>query len=124
MPPGLVHHSDRGVQYASGDIHGLLKANGIHISMTRSGNPWDNAKCESFMKTLKYEEVYGSEYRNLADASRAIGEFLEKFITRSDCIRRWATLPPPSSNVLCRRRTLQRRRAHEFAEAWGDLSMR
>jgi transposase InsO family protein len=75
--PGLVHHSDRGVQYASGDYTELLKTNGIDISMSRKGNPWDNAVCESFMKTLKYEEVYRTEYRNLADARARIGEFLE-----------------------------------------------
>jgi len=75
---GLVHHSDRGVQYASADYTGLLKANGISISMSRSGNPYDNARCESFMKTLKYEEVYRSEYRDLADARAQIGEFIEK----------------------------------------------
>jgi transposase InsO family protein len=51
--PGLVHHSDRGSQYASNDYTDLLKANGIQISMSRKGNPWDNAQCESFMKTLK-----------------------------------------------------------------------
>jgi len=76
--PGLVHHSDRGVQYASGDYTDLLKDNGIDISMSRKANPWDNAACESFMKTLKYEEVYRTEYRNLAHARAAIGEFLEK----------------------------------------------
>jgi putative transposase len=56
--PGLVHHSDRGVQYACGDYTDLLKEHGITISMSRKGNPYDNAACESFMKTLKYEEVY------------------------------------------------------------------
>jgi putative transposase len=76
--PGLVHHSDRGVQYASGDYTDLLKANGIDVSMSRKANPWDNAACESFMKTLKYEEVYRTEYRNLVHARAAIGEFLEK----------------------------------------------
>jgi putative transposase len=76
--PGLVHHSDRGVQYASDDYTGLLEKNGIDGSMSRKGNPWDNAACESFMKTLKYEEVYRTEYRNLADARHRIGEFLEK----------------------------------------------
>jgi len=76
--PGLMHHSDRGVQYASGDYTDLLKANGIDISMSRKANPWDNAACESFMKTLKYEEVYRTEYRNLVDARGGIGEFLEK----------------------------------------------
>ena len=76
--PGLVHHSDRGVQYASGDYTDLLKANGIDISMSRKASPWENAACESFMKTLKCEEVYRTEYRNLIDAHARIGEFLEK----------------------------------------------
>ena len=76
--PGLVHHSDRGTQYASGDYTDLLKANGIEISMSRKGNPWDNALCESFLKTLKYEEVYRSEYRDLREARTSIAEFLEK----------------------------------------------
>jgi putative transposase len=75
---GLVHHSDRGVQYASADYTGLLKTNSISISMSRSGNPYDNARCESFMKTIKYEEVYRSEYLDLADARAQIGEFIEK----------------------------------------------
>src|SRR5215831_18955053 len=70
--PGLVHHSDRGSQYASHDYTDLLKANGITISMSRKGNPWDNAACESFMKTLKYEEVHRNEYRDLAEAHAAI----------------------------------------------------
>jgi transposase InsO family protein len=78
VEPGLVHHSDRGSQYASTDYTGLLKDNGIRISMSRKGNPWDNAGCESFMKTLKYEEVHRNEYRNLAEAKAAIGTFLEK----------------------------------------------
>jgi putative transposase len=76
--PGLVHHSDRGVQYASGDYTDLLKDNGIDISMSRKANPWDNAACESFMKTLKYEEVYRTEYRNMVHARAEIGDFLEK----------------------------------------------
>ncbi len=76
--PGLVHHSDRGVQYASHDYTALLKEHQIEISMSRKGNPWDNAACESFMKTLKYEEVYRQEYRDLAEARRSIEQFLEK----------------------------------------------
>jgi putative transposase len=75
--PGLVHHSDRGVQYASYGYTDLLKHHGSQISMSRKGNPYDNAACESFMKTLKYEEVYRSEYRDLSDAYAQIGEFLE-----------------------------------------------
>jgi len=76
--PGLVHHSDRGVQYASTDYTGLLGQHGIRISMSRRGNPYDNAKAESFIKTLKYEEVYRQEYRDLAEARVSIGRFLEK----------------------------------------------
>jgi putative transposase len=76
--PGLVHHSDRGVQYASLDYTGVLKQRGITISMSRSGNPYDNAFCESFMKTLKYEEVYRQEYRDWAEARASIERFVEK----------------------------------------------
>jgi putative transposase len=76
--PGLVHHSDRGVQYAAGDYTELLKQHAIHISMSRKGNPFDNAACESFMKTIKYEEVYRQEYRDLTEARRSIQRFIEK----------------------------------------------
>jgi transposase InsO family protein len=75
---GLVHHSDRGVQYASHDYTGLLKSRGIEISMSRKGNPYDNAACESFMKTLKYEEVHRQEYRDRAEARASIEHFLER----------------------------------------------
>jgi transposase InsO family protein len=80
--PGLVHHSDRGSQYASNEYTDLLKASGIEISMSRKGNPWDNAACESFMKTLKYEEVLRNDYRDLADARASIAVFLEKVYNR------------------------------------------
>jgi len=75
---GLTHHSDRGVQYASNDYTGLLKDHGVRISMSRKGNPYDNAFCEAFMKTLKYEEIYRQEYRDLADAHASIERFIEK----------------------------------------------
>jgi transposase InsO family protein len=77
-PEGLTHHSDRGVQYASRDYTGLLRDHGIRISMSRKRNPYDNAACESFMKTLKYEEVYRQEYRDLAEARASIEKFIEK----------------------------------------------
>ena len=77
-PPGLVHHSDRGVQYACDDYSELLKQHQITISMSRKGNPYDNAACESFMKTLKYEEVYRQEYRDLAEALASVGEFIDR----------------------------------------------
>lgn len=75
---GLVHHSDRGVQYASLQYTNLLKERGILISMSRRGNPYDNAKAESFMKTLKMEEVYLYEYETLEEARSRIGYFLEE----------------------------------------------
>ena len=91
---GLVHHSDRGSQYASGDYTDLLKANGITISMSRKGNPWDNAACESFMKTLKYEEVHRNEYRDLAEARASIREFLEKVYNQKRLHSALGYLPP------------------------------
>ncbi len=92
--PGLVHHSDRGVQYASDDYTDLLKNQGIQISMSRKGNPWDNAACESFMKTLKYEEVYRSEYRDLAEARASIGQFLERIYNRKRLHSALGYVPP------------------------------
>jgi transposase InsO family protein len=70
------------VQYASTHYTGLLQQHGIRISMSRTGNPYDNAKAESFIKTLKYEEVYRQEYRDLAEARASIGCFLEKIYNR------------------------------------------
>jgi len=75
---GLIHHSDRGSQYASDDYTSLLKAHHIRISMSRRGNPYDNAWAESFMSILKSEEVDQSEYRNLEEARKYIGIFLDK----------------------------------------------
>lgn len=74
----LIHHSDRGVQYACGDYTKLLEAHGIAASMSRVGNPYDNAKAESFMKTLKAEEVDGRLYRNHKEAERCIGTFIDE----------------------------------------------
>ena len=74
---GLVHHSDQGVQYAAHDYINLLKKKGIQISMSRKGNPYDNAFAESFIKTLKYEEVYLKEYESFNDAYINIEEFID-----------------------------------------------
>jgi transposase InsO family protein len=73
----LIHHSDQGVQYASWEYVDRLKENGIKISMSRKGNPYDNAFAESFIKTLKYEEVYLWEYESFDEAHKNIKKFLE-----------------------------------------------
>jgi transposase InsO family protein len=74
---GMVHHSDRGIQYACGDYIQRLEAAAIQPSMSRAGCPYDNAMAESFMKTLKQEEVDASRYRDLDHARTAIGQFIE-----------------------------------------------
>jgi putative transposase len=93
-PPGLVHHSDRGVQYASQEYTELLKQHQAQISMSRKGNPYDNAACESFMKTLKYEEVYRNEYRDFHDAHASIGEFLERVYNQKRLHSALGYVPP------------------------------
>ena len=81
-PGSLIHHSDRGVQYACGEYTAVLEAHDIQPSMSRIGNPYDNAKAESFMKTLKQEEVDGRNYRDLNQARDAIGAFIEDVYNR------------------------------------------
>ena len=76
--PALVHHCDRGVQYAAGEYTALLAEHGIAISMSRKASSNDNAKAEPFIKTLKYEEVYLFEYENYAEAQPRIAEFIER----------------------------------------------
>jgi transposase InsO family protein len=81
-PGSLIHHSDRGVQYACGDYAAILARHDIQPSMSRVGNPYDNAKAESFMKTLKQEEVYDCDYRDVAQARAHIGSFIETVYNR------------------------------------------
>ena len=93
-PDSLIHHSDRGVQYACGEYTGILEAHGIQPSMSRVGNPYDNAKAESFMKTLKHEEVDGRDYRDLSQARDAIGAFIEGVYNRRRLHSALAYRPP------------------------------
>ena len=80
--PGIVHHSDRGVQYCSDVYLGRLRSQGFAISMSRSGNPYENARAESFLKTLKCEEVYLRQYRDAEEARASIGHFIEEVYNR------------------------------------------
>jgi putative transposase len=91
---GLVHHSDRGVQYASLDYTALLKEHSIRISMSRRGNAYDNAQAESFMKTLKYEEVYLREYETMAEARAFISHFLEAIYNQKRLHSALGYVPP------------------------------
>ena len=93
-PDSLIHHSDRGVQYACGEYTVLLEAHGIQPSMSRVGNPYDNAQAESFMKTLKQEEVDGRDYRDLSQAREAIGAFIEDVYNRRRLHSALAYRPP------------------------------
>ena len=80
--PGVIHHSDQGVQYASGAYVDELKRHGFEISMAGTGNPYENAMAESFFKTLKYEEVYLCEYETLADVLARLPYFIEEVYNR------------------------------------------
>lgn len=94
IQPGLIHHSDRGVQYASTRYTDMLKANEIRISMSRKGNPYDNAYAESFMKTLKYEEVYLCDYENFDEAIASIGTFIDQVYNQKRLHSSIGYLPP------------------------------
>jgi putative transposase len=81
-PPGLVHHSDRGLQYASEEYAKVLRMHGIVPSMSRPANPYDNAFCESFMRTLKREEIDARSYRDLDHLRAHVQEFIEQYYNR------------------------------------------
>jgi putative transposase len=81
-PPGLIHHSDRGVQYACEEYIAILEKHGMISSMSRPANPYDNASCESFIKTLKREEIYANQYDDLEHLRANIEEFIEQYYNR------------------------------------------
>jgi putative transposase len=92
--PGLIHHSDRGVQYASREYIAQLQEIGAQVSMSAVGNPYDNAKAESFFKTLKQEEVYLQEYHSFADAEQNLTVFIEKVYNEKRLHSSLGYLPP------------------------------
>jgi putative transposase len=81
-PPGLIHHSDRGVQYACEGYIRVLRDHQMMPSMSRPGNPYDNASCESFIKTLKREEIYANDYRDLEHMVESVEKFIEHYYNR------------------------------------------
>jgi transposase InsO family protein len=81
-PPGLVHHSDRGIQYASAEYVAVLKKHEMISSMSRPANPYDNASCESFIKTLKREEIYATEYETLEHLREQLQDFIERYYNK------------------------------------------
>ena len=92
--PGFIHHSDQGVQYASTEYVALLQEHGAQISMARAGNPYDNAQVESFIKTLKHEEVHLVEYRDEAHARQRLHHFLEAVYNQKRLHSSLGYLPP------------------------------
>ncbi len=103
-PGSLIHHSDRGVQYACGDYSALLERHGITASMSRVGNPYDNAKAESFMKTLKAEEVDGRLYRDRREAEACVGTFIEQIYNKQRLHSALGYRPPAEFEALHRPR--------------------
>jgi putative transposase len=101
----LIHHSDRGVQYACADYTKRLADHGIAASMSRVGNPYDNAKAESFMKTLKAEEVDGRLYRDRHEAARCIGTFIEQ-LYNTQRLHSALGYRPPAEFEACHRASL------------------
>jgi putative transposase len=98
--PGCIHHSDRGVQYACVDYVSRLKRHGFLISMTRKGNPYENAEMESFFKTLKCEEVYLWEYRTLEEAQMRIDSFIREVYNKKRLHSSLGYVPPEEFEIL------------------------
>ncbi len=102
FPRDVIHHSDRGVQYCSTPYTLLLEKHQMRGSMSRKGNPYDNAIAESFWKTLKYEQVYRHEYRTLQEARTDIGTFIEKIYNRRRLHSALGYLPPAEFEASAR----------------------
>jgi putative transposase len=94
LAAGVIHHSDQGVQYASADYVDRLLELGFQISMSRKGAPWENSRAESFMRTLKAEEVWLKQYRDIEQARLSIGHFLEDVYNQRRLHSALGYLPP------------------------------
>ena len=116
-PDSLVHHSDRGVQYACAEYMAVLAAHRIQPSMSRVGNPYDNAQAESFMKTLKQEEIDGRDYRDLEHAGAAIGAFIEEVYNRRRLHSALAYQPPAEFEANLQQLAAAARRPQAVANA-------
>lgn len=99
-PIGVIHHSDRGVQYLSGEYVNELKSNGFHLSCSRKGNPYDNAWSESFMKTLKNDEVYLGNYQTFLDVVENVPRFLEEVYNKKRLHSSLGYLPPEEFEAI------------------------
>jgi len=117
QPGQLIHHSDRGVQYACAEYSALLAAHGIQPSMSRVGSPYDNAKAESFMSTLKREEVDGRAYRTAQEARRSIGSFIEEVYNRQRLHSALSYLAPADFEAMVAPVRVPRRKEHAVNRA-------
>jgi len=128
VPAGIIHHSDQGIQYASADLVDRLLERGFQISMSRKASPWENGRVESFIKTLKAEEVSLRQYRNLAEARRLIGHFLDQVYNQQRLHSALGYLPPPKFerdwHDQNKKEAATRLLPYEFFQAWGNLSLR
>jgi len=113
----LIHHSDRGVQYACAEYSALLAAHGLQPSMSRIGSPYDNAKAESFMSTLKREEVDGRAYRTAQEARRSIGSFIEEVYNRQRLHSALSYLAPADFEATVAPVGVPRRKEHAVNRA-------
>jgi putative transposase len=125
-PPDLVHHSDRGMQYSGGDYAKILQQNKMIPSVSRPGKPYDNARCESFLKTLKREEIYANDYRDLEDLLANVVAFIEQYYNQRRLHSALGYSPPEDFEKEIEHRTPPLRRSGAIIkdfQAWGDRSV-
>jgi len=123
-PPDVVHHSDRGVQYACSEYVDILRRHSMIPSMSRPANPYDNASCESFMKTLKREEIYANEYRDLDHLRENVAGFIESYYNRVRLHSALGYRPPTEFEAAASPGVASQGASIEFFQASGDLSIR